>query len=56
MKELNSNKKLYDTNIKNLNGKIEYAENIASKELEKRWEFEKTEELSNAKNELLLLV
>ena len=56
IKELNSNKKLYDTNIKNLNGKIEYAENIASKELEKRWEFEKTEELSNAKNELLLLV
>ena len=56
IKELNSNKKFYDTNIKNLNGKIEYAEKIANEELEERWKFEKKEELSNAKNELLFLI
>lgn len=55
IKELNSDKKLYDTNIKNLNGKIEYAEKIANEELEERWKFEKKEELSNAKNKLLFL-
>lgn len=53
--ELNSNKKFYDTKILNLQGKIEYAENIANEIVEEKQEFTKQEELSLARQELSFL-
>lgn len=55
LKELNSTKKMYDDKIKNLNGKIEYAENVVNTVVEEKKTFEKDEELSLARQELSFL-
>ena len=53
--ELNANIKQVDTQISALNGKIEYAQNIANEKLQKYKTFEKDEELSLAQQELAFL-
>lgn len=53
--ELNSDIKRVDSQISSLNGKIEYAENIANEKLPKYKTFEKDEELSLAQQELAFL-
>lgn len=55
LKELNGNKKMYEDKIKNLNGKIEYAENVVNTVIEEKKTFEKDEELSLARQELSFL-
>ena len=55
LKELNSNKKMYEDKIKFLKGKIEYAENAVNVELEEKKSFEKDEELTLARHELSFL-
>ena len=55
LKELNATKKMYEDKIKNLNGKIEYAENVANTPIEKKKTFEKDEELSLARQKLSFL-
>ena len=55
LKELNSTKKMYEDKIKNLNGKIEYAENVVNTVVEEKKTFEKAEELSLARQELSFL-
>ena len=55
LKELNSSKKMYEDKIKNLNGKIEYAESVANTIVEEKETFEKAEELSLARQELSFL-
>lgn len=55
LKELNSNKKMYEDKIKNLNGKIEYAEKAVDTAIEEKRTFEKVEELSFARQELSFL-
>lgn len=55
LKELNSAETLYDDKIKNIRGKIEYAQNIANEKLEDKKTFEKAEELSLAMQELSFL-
>ena len=55
LKELNSTKKMYEDKIKNLNGKIEYAENVVNTVIEEKKTFEKAEELSLARQELSFL-
>lgn len=53
--ELNTDIKRVDTQISTLNGKIEYAQNIANESLPKYKTFEKDEELSLAQQELAFL-
>lgn len=53
--ELNANIKQVDTQISALNGKIEYAQNIANEKLQEYKTFEKDEELSLAQQELAFL-
>ena len=53
--ELNSDIKRVDSQISSLNGKIEYAENIANEKLPEYKTFEKDEELSLAQQELAYL-
>lgn len=53
--ELNSDIKRVDSQISSLNGKIEYAENIANEKLSEYKTFEKDEELSLAQQELSFL-
>lgn len=53
--ELNSDIKRVDSQISALNGKIEYAENIANERLPKYKTFEKDEELSLSRQELAFL-
>ena len=53
--ELNSDIKRVDSQISSLNGKIEYAENIANEKLPSYKTFEKDEELSLAQQELAYL-
>lgn len=53
--ELNADIKRTETQISSLDGKIEYAQNIASEKLPKRKVFEKEEELSLAEQELSYL-
>ena len=53
--ELNSDIKRVDSQISSLNGKIEYAENIANEKLPEYKTFEKDEELSLAQQELAFL-
>lgn len=55
LKDLNSSKKMYEDKIKNLNGKIEYAENVVNEVLEEKKVFEKNEELYLARQELSFL-
>lgn len=55
LKELNSNQNIYEDKIKNLHGKIEYAQNIANQKLEDKKNFEKAQELSLAMQELSFL-
>lgn len=55
LKDLNSNKKMYEDKIKNIRGKIEYAENLTNEKLEEKKIFEKEEELSLAMQELSYL-
>lgn len=55
LKDLNATKKMYEDKIKNLNGKIEYAENVVNTPVEEKRTFEKDEELSLARQELSFL-
>lgn len=55
IKELNSNKKMYEDKIKTLYGKIEYAENIVNMPIETLKKYEKEDELSLARQELAFL-
>ena len=55
IQELNDNKKIYEDKIKNLQGKIAYAENYISEKLDSSKTFNKQEELSLAMQELLFL-
>lgn len=55
LKELNSTKKIHEDKIKNLVGKIEYAENVVNTIVEEKRTFEKDEELSLARQELSFL-
>lgn len=55
IQELNDNKKIYEDKIKNLQGKIAYAENYISEKLDSSKTFDKQEELSLAMQELLFL-
>lgn len=55
LKELNSNKLMYENKIEQLRGKISYAENILNTHIEKEKVFEKDEELSLARQELSFL-
>lgn len=55
LKDLNTTKKMYEDKIKNLNGKIEYAENVVNTPIEEKRTFEKDEELSLARQELSFL-
>ncbi len=56
LKELNESKMLYENKIKNLQGKVEYAESIiANTIIEDKLVFEKEEELSLARQELSFL-
>lgn len=50
--ELRADKKFREDKIKNLKGKIEYAENSVNTEIESKKEFSKDEELSLAREEL----
>lgn len=55
LKELNSNKKMYEDKIKNLNGKIELLQPVVDTVIEEKKVFEKDEELSLARQELSFL-
>lgn len=55
IQELNANKKMYEDKIKNLQGKIAYAENIIAEKLDTLKVFDKQEELSLAMQELSFL-
>lgn len=55
IQELNDNKKIYEDKIKNLQGKIAYAENCISEKLDSSKTFDKQEELSLAMQELSFL-
>lgn len=55
LKELNSNKLMYENKIEQLRGKISYVENILNTHIEKEKVFEKDEELSLARQELSFL-
>lgn len=55
IQELNDNKKIYEDKIKNLQGKIAYAENYISEKLDSSKTFNKQEELSLAMQELSFL-
>ena len=55
MVELRANKKMYEDKIKNLKGKIEYAESFAYSKLEEKKFFDKDEELTLARQELSFL-
>ena len=55
IQELNSNKKMYEDKIKNLHGKIDYAEQTVNQTLEEKRVFEKEKELSLARQELSFL-
>lgn len=55
LQELNSNKKMNEDKIKNCYGKIDYAEQIASEDIEEKMTFGKDEELSLARQELSFL-
>lgn len=52
IKDLNSDIKMYDNNIKNLRGKIEYARTYADQEIEAKQVFERQEELDLTEQEL----
>lgn len=52
IKELNGDIKMYDNNIKNLRGKIEYARTYADQEIEPKKVFDKQEELDLTEQEL----
>lgn len=55
LKDLNSNKIIYENEIELLRGKIAYAENIATTPIQEMQVFEKDEELSLARQELSFL-
>jgi hypothetical protein len=55
IKELNNNKTMYEDKIKNLRGKIEYAESVVNESIEEKKIFQKEEELSLARQELSFL-
>lgn len=55
IQELNDNKKIYEDKIKNLQGKIAYAENYISEKLDSSKTFDKQEEFSLAMQELSFL-
>ena len=55
IQEMNDNKKIYEDKIKNLQGKIAYAENYISEKLDSSKTFDKQEELSLAMQELSFL-
>ena len=55
IQDLNDNKKIYEDKIKNLQGKIAYAENYISEKLDSSKTFDKQEELSLAMQELSFL-
>ena len=55
LKDLNSNKIMYENKIELLRGKIAYAENIATTPIQEMQVFEKDEELSLARQELSFL-
>lgn len=55
LKDLNSNKTMYENKIELLRGKIAYAENIATTPIQEMQVFEKDEELSLARQELSFL-
>ena len=55
IQELNDDKKMYENKIKNLQGKIAYAENSISEKLDSSKTFDKQEELSLAMQELSFL-
>lgn len=55
LKDLNSNKIMYENKIEMLRGKIAYAENIANTPINQMQIFEKEEELSLARQELSFL-
>lgn len=55
IQELNDNKKIYEDKIKNLQGKIAYAENYISEKLDSSKTFDKQEELSLVMQELSFL-
>lgn len=55
LKDLNSNKIMYENKIELLRGKIAYAESIVATHIEKMQKFDKEEELSLARQELSFL-
>lgn len=55
IQELNEDKKMYEDKIKNLQGKIAYAENFIGEKLDNLKTFDKQEELSLAQQELSFL-
>lgn len=55
IQELNDDKKMYEDKIKNLQGKIAYAENFINEKLDTIKTFDKQEELSLAQQELSFL-
>lgn len=55
IQELNDDKKMYEDKIKNLQGKIAYAENFIGEKLDTLKTFDKQEELSLAQQELSFL-
>ena len=55
IKELNDNKKMYDDKIKNLQGKIAYAENFTNSPIEEPRQFTNQDELSLAMQNLSFL-
>lgn len=55
IQELNDDKKMYEDKIKNLQGKIAYAENFINEKLDTLKTFDKQEELSLAQQELSFL-
>lgn len=55
LKDLNSNKTMYENKIELLRGKIAYAENIATTPIQEKQVFRKDEELSLARQELSFL-
>ena len=55
IQDLNNNKSICESNIKKLQGKIDYAENLVNVEVADVKKFEKTEELTLARQELAFL-
>ena len=56
IKELNADIKMYDNNVKNLRGKIDYARQYAEKDIEPKKVFEKQEDISLTEQEIEHLI